>query len=768
MALLALSVAFFVAGYITLFYTFTPLPSVDTENVSSKQSIVLVDRKEEFLFDFSINEKRTFVPYEEISKNVINATLAIEDHLFFEHRGVRIDSFLRALINNIKTLSFSQGGSTITQQVIKNVFLTTEKKIERKMKEFLLAIKLENQLSKEGILELYLNTISYGGVSYGIAEASNTFYGKKPADLTIAESAYLAAIPKAPTYYSPYGQNRRDLEERKNSVLQLMLKREFITREEYTNARAEGAYFLDQDEFSIRAPHFVFFVKEQLEKEYGTGLRELEGRKIKTTIDIEMQEELEEMVQEFTPEIEKNHGAKNIAVVVLATKTGEILSMMGSKNFFDGEIDGRVNITTSLRQPGSTFKPIAYAEALRKGLTPETVVYDAQTQFTNYCEKDQFESTRSGCYSPINYTGTFKGPMSLRNALAQSINIPAVKVLYIAGVSNVIHLAEKMGITSLTENSKHYGLSLVLGGAEVMPIELAQAYGVFANEGMLIPYTWQADQNQKQGKRVLPKRVAQDITDILSDDNARAPVFGRNSALHIASPPVAVKTGTTNNARDIWVVGYSPDIVVLVWAGNSDGTILQNNASGFRLASLFSNIVKTVSKKYGKQGTYFSKNTIPANPGPDILFGIIDTKNPHNILHYIQRDRPNQPQRNIAAEPQYEHWEYSVQKWVEEKGVIPGKTENRKSLVEDFSILSPRSSIDFDETVTVVIRELSLPGTQYEFYINESLIGSSHLGSFSFDPKRILREKDEEVTIRVVANTEHGTYITEEVYRVKQ
>ena len=260
--LLLLSVAFFTSGYVTLFYTFTPLPDTETKNVASKQSIVLVDRNENFLFDFSVNEKRTFAPYEDISENTIKATIAIEDHLFFEHNGIRIDSFLRALINNIRTVSFSQGGSTITQQVIKNVFLTTEKKIERKMKEFLLAIKLEKQLSKEKILELYFNTISYGGVSYGIAEASNTFYGKKPNELTIAESAYLAAIPKAPTYYSPYGQNKKALEARKNHVLELMLFHNLITREEYREARKEAVYFQDQGTFSIRAPHFVFYVKE--------------------------------------------------------------------------------------------------------------------------------------------------------------------------------------------------------------------------------------------------------------------------------------------------------------------------------------------------------------------------------------------------------------------------------------------------------------------------------------------------------------------------
>lgn len=765
--LLIVSTCFFTAGYITLFYTFTPLPGVEIENVASKQSIVLVDRNDKFLFDFSVNEKRTFIPYEEISQNILNATIAIEDHLFFEHNGIRIDAFLRALANNLHTLSFSQGGSTITQQVIKNVFLTTEKKIERKMKEFLLAVKLEKRLSKEEILALYLNTISYGGVSYGIAEASNTFYGKKPSELSIAEAAYLAAIPKAPTYYSPYGQNRKALEARKNQVLELMLEHNLITREQYREARREGVYFQDRGTFSIRAPHFVFYVKEHLETEYGAGLKALEGQRIQTTVDIELQEEIEEMMTEFAPQIEKRFGATNIASVVLLAETGEILSMVGSRDFFNGEIDGRVNITTSMRQPGSTFKPIAYAEAFRKGLTPETIVYDVPTQFTNFCDKDRFESTKNGCYAPVNYTGKFKGPMSLRNALAQSINIPAVKVLYIANIVDVTNLAEKMGITSLTQSPHHYGLSLVLGGAEVAPLELAQTYGVFANEGLYIPHTWEFDKEKKQGKRVLPKNVTQDITDILSDNEARAPVFGRNSALHITSPPVAAKTGTTNNSRDIWVVGYTPDIVALIWAGNSDGTLLENNAAGAHLAPLFRDIIKTVAKKYGKQETYFSKNTVPPEPGPNILFGITDTEDPHTILHYIQKGDPTQPARNPQENPQYEHWEYSVQEWLKKNEVFNNPNQNTKPHIRNFSIESPKSRIHLDEITTIMSTDIPVKNAQYEFYVNDILIGSSRLRTFSFDPREILDKNEEEATIRIIANTEQGVYIAEKTYRIK-
>ena len=752
----------------TLFYTFTPLPGVDIRNVASKQSIILTDRDDAFLFDFSVNEKRTFVPYEEISENVINATIAIEDHLFFEHNGVRLDAFMRALLNNIRTLSFSQGGSTITQQVIKNVFLTTEKKIERKMKEFLLAIKLEKQLSKEEILEMYLNTISYGGVSYGIAEASKSFYGKKPSDLTIAESAYLAAIPKAPTYYSPYGRNKKALEARKDQVLQLMLRHNLITREEYREARKEEVYFQRQDTFSIRAPHFVFFVKEQLEAEYGAGLRDLEGQRIRTTVDVELQEEIAEMMRGFVnTSLQDRFDITNVASVVLSAKTGEILSMVGSRDFFDDTVDGRVNIITSLRQPGSTFKPIAYAEAFRKGLTPDTVVYDVPTQFTVFCPEDRFESTKSGCYSPVNYTGEFVGPISLRDALAQSINVPAVKVLYIAGVGNVIGLAKRMGITSLTQGQGHYGLSLVLGGAEVTPLEMAQAYGVFANEGVFVPYRWWYSEDPVVGKRVLERGVSQDVTDVLFDDRARSGVFGRNSALHITNPPVAVKTGTTNNARDVWVIGYSPDIVVLVWGGNADNTPLENDATGFYLAPLLKDIVTTVSKKYANQGTYFTRNVVPPEFGPSILFGDIDITDPHTILHYIRRDRPTQEIGDPTNEPQYEHWEYGVQHWLEDNAIEEHRRRGGSDVIEGLSIRSPRSVIRLDEITTIVLTEVPARNVQYEFYVNNVLIGSSHLPMLSFDPSDLLDENEEEATIRVIANTDQGVYVAEEVYTIR-
>ena len=767
--LLFLSFSFVLCGVVLLFYVFTPLPDVEIKNIDSKQSIILEDREGKFLFDFSQNEKRTYSDIDEISKNIINATIAIEDHLFFEHNGVRIDAFLRALKNNILTLSFSQGGSTITQQVIKNVFLTTEKNIERKMKEFLLAWKIERILEKEKILELYLNTIPYGGVVYGVNEASKVFFNKNPSDVTVAEAAYLAAIPNAPTYFSPYGSNKAALEKRKNSVLLMMFNNNLITRDEYIDAVNERVYFQEQKKTTIRAPHFVFFVKEKLTEKYGTNLRILEGKKIKTTLDIDLQKEIEDSVYEFAEGFEEKYNGKNMAAVVLQVKTGDILAMVGSRDFFDDEIDGRVNIIKSLRQPGSTFKPIAYATGFGKGLRPETVVYDVPTQFSYSCEEDLFESTEAGCYSPVNYTGRFVGPISLRNALAQSINIPAVKVLYLSNIVDVVNLGKKMGITSLNENAHHYGLSLVLGGAEVTPLEMAQAYNVFANDGVFVPYRWNYEDNINRKKRVIGEHVSRDITDILSDDVARSPVFGLNSPLNIRGTQVAVKTGTTNNSRDVWIIGYSPNLVVLVWGGNSDGTVLESDASGFSLSVLFRDIFQKASSRYESSGSYFPKNTVPGQSGPDILFGTVDGTDPHTILHFVQKETMGGLSGD-SDDPQYNNWEFGVSDWFEKnKNSINKKNSGAATnLSEKFRILHPAAGkeIPSDGVVTIITKNISGHNTQYEFYINERIIGSSYIPLFSFEMSESLKDENGNVSVRVIANSSAGVFSSEQIYRV--
>ncbi|MDE0243683.1 MAG: transglycosylase domain-containing protein [Candidatus Kaiserbacteria bacterium] len=765
-----LSLFFITVGYLVLFYTFTALPATEIDTISSKQSIIVVDRNDEFLFDFSEDEKRLFTPINEVSPHIINATIAIEDDLFFQHKGIRPEAFARAVWNNIKSGSFSQGGSTITQQVIKNIFLTSEKKVTRKIKEMFLALKLEERLSKEEILEIYLNTIPYGGVSYGVAEASSAFFGKDPNEATIAEAAYLAAIPNAPTFYSPYGSNKKLLEERKNRVLGLMLDQGRITRDEYETAKRENVHFQSRDVFSIKAPHFVFFVKEILEREYGPSMKPLEGKEIRTTLDLAMQQEIEEQIQAFAPALEEKHGADNIAALVLLANTGEILTMIGSRDFFDSDIDGSVNLTTSLRQPGSTFKPIVYAQAFEKGLRPETVVYDVQTQFSESCDEDLFETTSDGCYSPFNYTGRFSGPVSLRNALASSVNIPAVKALYLAGIPETISLAKKMGITSITEQPEHYGLSLALGSTDITPLELAQAYNVFANEGIFVPYTWKKESMQPTiRKRILSTSVVRDITDILSDDNARSQTFGRHSPLNIDDGSVAVKTGTTNNSRDIWIVGYSPNIVALIWAGNSDNGVLENNAVGFSLAPLFRDVITTAINTYGKRYTSFTPNIPVTSPDtPDIVRGFIDHDEQHAILHYISKDNPTKPTEDPEQDPQYENWEFGVQDWLNESDI--GKYENVTVNERIFYIETPKQRNTLSATQPTLVRAnaIGLDNPTYEIYYNDTFYAEKDGDPiFFFEPKDV-DPGDREVTIQIIAITDDGIYLAEETYDIER
>ena len=769
LTILVLALIFVATGIGVLFYITTPLPNVSViKNVVSRQSIVLEDKNGEFLFDFSENEKRTYVPIDEISQNIINATIAVEDHLFYEHGGIRWGAFFRASIHNALTQSFSQGGSTITQQVIKNTLLTSDKKINRKIKELILAPKLESQLTKEEILEIYLNTISFGGVLYGVGEASHSFFNKSASELTISESAYLAAILNAPSFFSPYGHNRRALEERKDKILELMLSYKLISRDEYIKAQKENIFFQLKNKFTIQAPHFVFYVKKELEEKYGGGLKPLEGQRIQTSLDLELQKKIQELVDSAAQTLEDSYGGNNVAAVVLSAKTGEILSLVGSRDYFDSEIDGRVNIINSKRQPGSTFKPIIYSQAFEKGLRPETILYDVPTQFAYKCDEDLFRSTEeNNCYSPENYTQTFSGPISIRNALAQSVNVPAVKTLYLANISDVISLAKKFGITTLDKHSSNYGLSLALGSAEIKPVELAQAYSVFANNGKLIPYTWEKKDSASKKTTVISKETAQKITDILSDNDARAPVFGYNSPLNITSAPVAVKTGTTNNSRDIWVVGYSPDIVALVWHGNTRGDFLENNASGLSLSKLFRNIILTAIETYGTS-SFFSKNIAPEqSTNISILKGDIENEE-HTILHYINKNNYLVSPTNPENEPQYKNWEFAVQNWLKENGASDKTKSDYQTLenVDGLKIISPKENtkIERNSNITIIATLIPIKGTQYEFYINDKFIGSSALPLFLFDSS--LMHIDDSVVIRVIAQTSSGTYTAEKEYKI--
>ncbi len=557
------------------------------------------------LYDVHGDIKRIQIPSEEIPQYIKDAAVAIEDKYFYEHNGIRPTSILRALIANLKSGSFTQGGSTIDQQIIKNALLTRKKTIIRKITEWAMAIKLDSQVSKEDILTIYLNDAAYGGTIYGIQTASKYFFNKDAKDLTLAESAYLAAIPNAPSYYSPYGSHIDALENRKNLVLRLMLEQKRINNQEYEKAINEKVVWQKNNE-NGKAMHFVFFVRDYLEKKYGKDVVDKGGLKVITTLNYDYQSKAEEIVNKYALQNAKAYHATNAGLITLDTKSGQILTMVGSRDYFDEEIPGNFNVTIAGRQPGSSFKPIVYATTFMKGYTPDTVLFDVPTEFSTTCN---YNSTPIGtnsedtCYHPQNYDGTFRGPVTIREALAQSLNIPAVKALYLAGIKNSISTAQKLGITSLNTN-ENYGLSLVLGSGEVSLLEMTNAYATFGNEGVYNPYSFILNIYDNNGKILeeykqnntiaIPNYIANEINSILSDNNARTPLYGANSGLYFPGRDVAAKTGTTNEYRDTWTIGYTPYISVGVWAGNNDNSKINKGMSGMVSVPMWSEFMNSI------------------------------------------------------------------------------------------------------------------------------------------------------------------------------
>src|SRR3989344_827487 len=478
-----------VVGAAILWATLAPIPSINNfENRKVAESTKIYDRTGNIvLYDVHGTMRRTAVPLDEISPYLRNATIAIEDATFYQHNGFRPLSFMRAVMVNISTGRFSQGGSTITQQVVKNALLTQQKTVMRKLEEIILALRLEQVYTKDQIFNTYLNETSYGGTIFGVQEASQYFFGVDAKDVDLAQAAYLAALPQAPTRYSPYGNHRDLLDARQKLVLRRMLDVKLITEEEYKGAAEEVVEFRNERDAGIKAPHFVFFIREYLEEKYGADIVAQGGLRVVTTLDWQLQEKAEKVVAKHAPGMENNFNASNEGVVAVEPKSGQILAMVGSRGYFDETIDGKVNIAGAHRQPGSSFKPFVYATAFKKGYTPETIVFDLKTQFSTRCAPNDL-SSESPCYSPNNFDETFKGPITLRNALAQSVNVAAVKTLYLAGISESIQTAQDLGIATLA-GSDRYGLTLVLGGGEVTLLDLTSASSVFANDGVKNPPT---------------------------------------------------------------------------------------------------------------------------------------------------------------------------------------------------------------------------------------------------------------------------------------
>ncbi len=570
----------------------------------------LYDRNGQVLYEFFGDGKRTKVPLQRISPNLINGTISIEDKTFYTNPGVDYVGIARGVFGSLTAGSIVGGGSTISQQVIKQVVLTEqerafdlETRIRRKVVEIVLAQELSNQYSKDEILELYLNEVYYGNLAYGIEAASNTYFKTTAANLTLHQAAFLAGMPQLPNVYDPYLHTSNNIipgitlqkgwltpgydlgddtslpKWRQIAVLRQMVENGYVTEAEAIAAAREDLVFAGP-EVPINAPHFVFYVRKLLEAEYGPQFATL-GYSIYTTIDLELQRTTQRFASERISELQERN-INNAAVVVMQPNTGQILAMVGSVDYnksiqttnpeFEGNLlDGQVNVTTSLRQPGSALKPFTFLSALERGLTPATVFWDI---------KRTYPSLGNEKYAPNNYNGKFNGPLRMRQALANSLNMPAIEALRYAGISPTINLLQRVGLTSFQRGEGFYGLALTLGGGEVTPLELTAAYNTLASEGRYYPpasilkivdntgVVIREYQRPQASASVNPELVSI-IVDMMSDDTARQAIWGLNSPLKL-SRPAAVKTGTSNDWRDAWALGFTPYVTVGVWTGNNN------------------------------------------------------------------------------------------------------------------------------------------------------------------------------------------------------
>jgi len=657
---------------------FTPVPDIGSFAFRQvDQSTKIYDRTGQvLLYDYNRDAKRNVVPLSEISPNTINATIAIEDSSFYEHGGIRLTSIFRAVIADVLGGSLSQGGSTITQQVVKNELLTNKKSVVRKINEWVLAIKLEQAYSKNQILETYLNNIPYGGTLYGIEAAAEAYFGQPAKDLSLAQAAYLAAMIQRPSYYSPYGTHKAELAARKNLVLDRMRTLGFIDDAAYLSAKDESVSFSSTGRNAIMAPHFVFYILNQLEETYGAKAL-TSGLRVITTLDADLEVQAEAIVNAYALENVKKFNASNASLVALDPPTGQILAMVGSRDFFDETIDGQYNATLALRQPGSTMKPFIYSLALLRGYTRNTVIFDVPTQFSTACRPSETSNNTPPCYAPSNYDGASRGPMTFETALAQSINIPAIKTLYLVGIQNAINLSKSFGLTTLGDPGQ-YGLTLVLGGGEIRLLDLTGAFATLANDGVRNPPTGILEVSDAQGNvlaeyssqpaSVVPANIARDMSAMLSNAHARLPEYPLNSPLSFSGYDVAVKTGTTDDTRDAWVIGYTPSIALGVWVGNNDNSRMVKSVAGFIAAPMWHEAMAYALSKYPK--TYFGEPSPILSTVPPMLRGnwyIPDANGnvvPHSLLYWTDKNNPQgPPPANPEQDAQFSRWEYGISAW---------------------------------------------------------------------------------------------------------
>lgn len=722
LGVLILGIVGFLSFGILLAWVGRALP--DPENLEHRilaQSTKIFDRTgTHLLYEVHGEEKRTIIELDQIPKNAVNATIAIEDKDFFTHRGVAFKSVARAAFFNLfgntigrlilRRSAGSGGASTITQQFVKNSILTNQRTLTRKIKEALLAVEMERRFTKEQILKLYFNEIPYGSNAYGIEAAAETFFGKSAKDLDLPEAALVAALPQAPTRRSPYGTHTDELLARERHILDLMAEQGYISAAEASDAKkVDILKRVRPRQEAFIAPHFVLWVRDQVAEEFGDKALETDGLKITTTLDYDKQLTAEKAVADGIAAVEKS-GGSNAALVALDPQTGEILAMVGSRDFADDAHDGKVNVVLRPRQPGSSFKPIVYATAFENGFTPDTILYDLVTKF----------KTDQGDYEPKNYDLGERGPVTVRSALAGSLNIPAVKMIAILGVDKVLDFAERLGYTTLSDRSR-FGLSLVLGGGEVTLLEHASAFGTFATEGVRhatvavlkiedsrgnLLKEWKPD----AGARVFDEKIARAVSDVLSDNGARAYVFGENNYLTLPGRPTAAKTGTTNDFHDAWTVGYAPQLVAGVWTGNNNNKAMKKGADGSKIAApIWRNFMRDALKGAPVQsfGPYerviTGKPILDGVPYPEEIVEIDRASGKrataytpgnwierrayrgeiHDTLYWIDQ-----------SNPQFERMEAAVRAWAEKSG-LNGRVEFPPSDFDDLHVPENQPRVSF-------------------------------------------------------------------------
>jgi penicillin-binding protein 1C len=636
---------------------YLPSPDLIGEKIVSGGTEIY-DRTGKILL-YKVGFRRSWVNFEDIPENIIKAILIAEDEDFYSHHGISLKGILRSIYLNIKTKSFEYGGSTITQQLARNLFLSKEKTLTRKINEIILALKLERKYSKNEILTYYLNSIYYGEGNIGIRAAADYYFDKKLKDLTLSEAVILASIPKAPALYTPVSkENIERLKKRKDYLLLKLKEKGWIDEKEYSLALNEEIKITKTKYAGMIAPHFVIEVLNELKNKF-PNLEEV-NLKVISTLDYDLQKIAEKAVIDGAKRNKEKYGGSNAALMAIDPKTGEVLALVGSKDFFDETIDGQVNVPFRSRQPGSAFKPISYAALFELGYPDKTIVFDVPTDF--------------GDYRPQNFDKKFKGPVTLRQALAESRNIPSVKVFYLADPERVIDLARKAGISYL-KDWQNYGLSLGLGTAEIKMADLIRFYGALANDGKLVSQSLilKIIQDKEviykyspEEKEIVSSQTARILNDILKDIEARKGLLQASLPLTIfPGYEVALKTGTTQFYQDAWTFGYTPNIVVGVWAGNTDGRRM--NSLGASLVAALPIFHQFLSEAISSGKIQPEKFIPPEERIVDkpMLNGFwISSYGIHNILFYVDRKNPLGPiPEDPYQDPQYILWEKAVQKW---------------------------------------------------------------------------------------------------------